>query len=371
MGSKYQNQLPVSVPNTNDYVTGVQGGKSYNFLISDARDKALRTEVENARNGQANLSAELSAISNSISTVSNNLSQLSNPNLLINGDFQVWQRGTNFSGPTYTTSYSTDRWKISTDATAYSVAKADEGITMSLTTGGSDFAIIQSFENDNVIPLRGKKLTFSVDLKLGANTTSGNIAIVLYYGTVANELLATTGRVSSTLNVPVSSLSTTAFTRVSLTTDTLSSNANSLCVMIRTNSEMGQINNGGSFIARRAKLELGSISTPSVPRLYSEELALCQRYYEPIYLPAVIRADEGYSYKGTYKVVKRATPTLYYESVNGALGSLSFYDGSVWNDTSSISIDWTNTLGYSLALSIATNSVCLLNGLFHADAEIY
>lgn len=222
--------------------------------------------------------------SSAIGQNSNKITQLSNPNLLINGDFQVWQRGTSFAlNPTTIYSYTADRWWCSTNFSSATAEKDGEFAKLTAVTVGSgtDFNILQGFETVNVIPLRGKKVTFSVNLKKYANMTTGDIVLNVYTGTGIDQAAASTGRVVTTKKINYSELSETPklFT---LTAD-VPADTNSLCIIIRIGTIYGnQINNGGSFGVKYAKLELGEIATPFSPRSYAEELALCQRYYEEI-----------------------------------------------------------------------------------------
>jgi hypothetical protein len=63
--------------------------------------------------------------------------------------------------------------------------------------------------------------------------------------------------------------------------------------------------NGATFYLTGVQLEVGSVATPFERRIYSQELAMCQRYFEASYV-----------YVGTtplplyYKVSKRAAPTV-------------------------------------------------------------
>lgn len=57
----------------------------------------LRAEVETARGGESDLDGRMDKIATQLSDNTQKIAQLSNPNLLINGDLQIWQRGTSFS----------------------------------------------------------------------------------------------------------------------------------------------------------------------------------------------------------------------------------------------------------------------------------
>lgn len=238
--------------------------------------------------------------------------QISNPNLLINGDFQVWQRGTSFD----TGGYTVDRWAISTDVNSYNLTKTDEGVQITLNEvgdGEKDLAFLETLEQTDVIPLRGKKVTFSVALKL-KNVTSGNLRISLYTGTTPNQFASADGRIALHKDIKFSELSSNEFRTFQITSNVIDDNVNSLTVIVRTGSDGGFINEGGSFIVKQAKLELGSVATPFVPRLYGEELALCQRYYFrnrwKTLRTAVITSKELRTCEYNFPVKMRVAPTI-------------------------------------------------------------
>lgn len=86
----------------------------------------------------------------------------SNPNLLINGDFQVWQRGTEFSEPY--NQYCADRWIVQTSALV-NVSKTEKGVKVNASQDSAAFYnLIQILDLDGDYSfLRGKTLTISVN----------------------------------------------------------------------------------------------------------------------------------------------------------------------------------------------------------------
>ena len=74
---------------------------------------------------------------------------------------------------------------------------------------------------------------------------------------------------------------------------------------------------GATFYITGVQLEIGSTATPFERRLYGNELALCQRYYEVLYQDAaqaamlgVFYVTNGYGSTWYFKQEKRATATL-------------------------------------------------------------
>jgi hypothetical protein len=118
--------------------------------------------------------------------------------------------------------------------------------------------------------------------------------------------------------------------------------------------------NGATFYITGVQLELGSVATPFERRLYGQELALCQRYYEAIYY-----ASTGYGNNSNavvfgvpLKVTKRASPTVTIgtdpngEIINFPTPSASVQDSnSVWIATAGTPTTGMSRFGSNLAIS--------------------
>ena len=185
----------------------------------------------------------------------NEIASLSNPNLLINGDFQVWQRGENFESRTNEVYYVADRWR------AYSVkaTKVDCGISLqSGQIGENDHngSIIQPFEN----LLEPNTYTISVKVK----SVTG-VVEVYFEKMPDNAIVLHDGINTFTLDV----------TQKIVTGITI------------------RLQMGASVEIEWVKLEQGLKATPFIPRLYAEELMLCRRYYYKIvYSQYVVTIDD-------------------------------------------------------------------------------
>jgi hypothetical protein len=98
--------------------------------------------------------------------------------------------------------------------------------------------------------------------------------------------------------------------------------------------------NGATWYITGVQLEIGTSATPFERRLYNQELANCQRYYEVLYNPANTINALSYTLTGSvanswliwyFKQTKRASPTF-------ALGS-----GTAWvNATPTVSVGLDN-----------------------------
>jgi len=209
-------------------------------------------------------------------------------NLIINGGFDVWQRGTNFSSASYI--YTSDRWKVN----SATVAKTANGYknAISLTSTAVFASLIQVVENG--WKLKGKKVTYSFDVTSPADMGTAYLYYLNTGGTgVANTTVnfSTAGRKSVTFTIPSDGSSTSNF---------------EIRIVINGNGS-----ERGSCVISDVQLELGSLATDFEFRSYGEELALCERYYQ------LSIANTGYTNSSTScrlsiagKTTMRATPTI-------------------------------------------------------------
>lgn len=159
--------------------------------------------------------------------------KFSNPNLLINPDFKINQRGaTNYTSNGYTV----DRWKINSGT----VKTSSSGITVTLNSKGQ---FIQQFEN----------------------TLSGTYTATIKVTSITGDCILFIGSHSLQLN--------------KAGTFTITENG-SIAGISLYKSTAGTCTINVEYI----KLEQGSVSTPFVAPDYATELTKCQRYF--MYLPS-------------------------------------------------------------------------------------
>ena len=223
----------------------------------NVREKISELDKPSGTAGQAMLAAETPQ-------EQFNLISAGRRNMLINGDFSIWQRGT--SGVTgYASSswkYAADRWKFytrgNTGVGSFTKSTTEiDGVSydaayFQLTTGNTAGAafIAQFIEG---VAARGKDITFS----FWYEHISGEYPSLRIEG-VGNNVLATVVDGWNT----VTTKSNNTF------------GANGLYVGISVPSA-----NPCSFKFTHAQLELSKVATPFEHRSYGEELALCQRYF--------------------------------------------------------------------------------------------
>jgi hypothetical protein len=265
-----------------------------------------------------------------------NVGQFGNRNVIINGNFDVWQRGISQTSSAYG---SDDRWS-NLNSGSTKVA-SQQGFTLGQTdvvgnpkyysrtvvtsVAGAGNYVLKRQSVEGVTTFSGETVSFTFWAKADANK---NIAVEFY------QNFGSGGSPSGLVFLPSQTVSlTTSWAKHSLTFDipsvsgkTLGTDGNdSLSFHFwfeagsdynsRTNS-LGQ--QSGTFDIAQVQLEVGDTATPFEHRSYGQELALCQRYYEQLsgnngeMISGVGQAFTSSSGETAviYKVEKRAAPTI-------------------------------------------------------------
>ena len=177
---------------------------------------------------------------------------LSNPNLLINPDFSINQRGAN----TYSTrGYSADRWILSvigTGNTGSYNADTHEIISNIKDTDGFYASMQQHIENPS--RFAGMEMTFS------ANITALDKTSLI-------QVWRTENGVTTAIAVTPYNTETEKILNFVMPDDL--TEASKIRIILQTR---------GNAVLNWAKLELGSVATPFLPPDPATELAKCQRY---------------------------------------------------------------------------------------------
>jgi len=255
-------------------------------------------------------------------------------NKIINGNFDIWQRG---DGP-FTTGYSADRWVDQGSGATLSMSKGTftNGQTdvpgnpkyymqWSITTGNDNSRITQRIEG--VQTFSGETVTLSYWARHVSGTLpSGGIKANL------RQEFGTGGTPSSTVYVNSDNISltsnwqkfTTTFNVPSISGKTIGTDGNDY-LGVSLLWQLGNDTTAYSIDIAQVQLEKGSVPTPFEHRPIGTELALCQRYYfkDPasIYYPAILDGNASdYPVAWFYLPVEmRASPTV------SALAISSFY----------------------------------------------
>ncbi len=187
-------------------------------------------------------------------------------------------------------------------------------------------------------------------------------------GAVIGAILNFTGAVGSTFQTAPDVWTTGNFLGTSSCTNTLLSTSSSL------------------FAITGVQLSLGTAPAPFVRRTFSEELAICQRYYEKSwnYGTAVPTAPSGAGLASirfagpaggpvggftSFKVTKRVTPTSVVYDNAGGMGFVSVSpDGSSWSNGGTVTVQIESEAG--LYIETETATMILNNYDFIADARL-
>lgn len=174
---------------------------------------------------------------------------ISNPNLLINGDFRVNQRGA--SSYTANNKYTVDRWMLQEEIGSGGVVSVNNDNTITLTTTAANFLTLSQYIED-YNELLGKKVTLSVSHSNGVITT-------------------TTGTLPTSWPNTDAAYFTVEGTTYILELYYSATGSLEFCFTAKPNQ---------AITIKYCKLEIGDVATSFYPRSTAEELALCQRYYQ-------------------------------------------------------------------------------------------
>ena len=241
-------------------------------------------------------------------------------NLIINGGFDVWQRGTSVA--TTSSAYGADRWTSGTNADitfsqqSFTVGQTDVPnepayyLRANKTGTDDDMGMVQHIED--VRTFAGKTVTLSFFVK-GDSTYTGQVKISQDFGSGGSTTVTSTAQ---TINLTTSWQKIIyTITLPSISGKTIGSGSN-LSMIIKHSTAAA----AGVFDIAQVQFEAGSVATDFEHRSYGEELALCQRYYEVLGSTAV--TDYGFMYIGgnwttvnsrwglQWTVTKRASPTI-------------------------------------------------------------
>ena len=278
-----------------DYITS---SSAINPTIVDAKGDIIAATAADtvARLAVGNNGETLVADSSTSTGLRYQPSQAAAKNAIINGGFDIWQRGTSVAGNNVGgASYWADRWNMyrSASPTAYTLSQQTTGGTTGITnyarvqrtaanTTTATMSIGQTPEILNLISLAGQPITVSFYARAGANysPTSGALAYVLNTGTgttsvdgIYNSLTSQATVISTTATL------TTSWQRFTSTV-TLGSTITQLSLQFNC-TPVGTAGAADYYDLTGVTIELGSVATAfsRAGGTIQGELAACQRYY--------------------------------------------------------------------------------------------
>jgi hypothetical protein len=229
---------------------------------------------------------------------SSTLSRAAGKNAIINGGFDIWQRGTSIALAASTTAangYSADRWDTLTNANqATTISRQVTGDTTNLPniqycaryqrnsgqTGTAALYFVQSIETTNSLPMAGQAVTVSFYARRGANYSPTSNALAFFVqtgtGTDQNQPAGYTGAA----NIVNSSATLTTTWQRFTATGTIGATATEIAVLFGY-TPTGTAGTNDYFEVTGVQLELGSYATTfsRAGGTIQGELAACQRYY--------------------------------------------------------------------------------------------
>ena len=282
---------------------------------------------------------------------------------LINGNFDVWQRGTNFNSNDDT--YIADHWIALTETNGAwnfnndTLPDVPTGVSkyslmcIQGATNSDQCAVVQILENVDAVKLAGK----TVSLSFYAKTTDTDIAnlratILAWTGTadsVTSDVIGTwagngtdpTWAANWTAEVAGSNKALTSswqrFTIEGIVLDTASTNNLAIVILVDDTT----ISYGDQFYIAAVQLNVGSVAIPFQPKSFEEELQKCKRYFQTYTQPplrgVVTTAAGGMGRMGMVLPVEmRVAPTP-------VMGALPVYDGVTTSTVNALTTDFSTT----------------------------
>ena len=250
----------------------------------------LATAVSSSQASATAAAASATAAAASAASV---LNTLGFKNRLINGNFDVWQRGTSFSsiGAAVSSCYTADRWcaqrnggtntnlTVSRIAAPYNAIGALFGAKIQRTAGDTATTVInlaQMIAPENMAPILGKTVVLSYQVKVGANF-SGFLNAYIWYGdgTNTNNLLNGTGWTLAASNSPSTNTNYQQFTL----TATIPSTAKMAAVVFNY-TPSGTAGADDSFSLLQVQLEPSTAGASGFDfRPIEIEKPMCYRYF--------------------------------------------------------------------------------------------
>ena len=211
-----------------------------------------------------------------------------NGNGIINGGFDIWQRGTSIAN-TATYLYSADRWQQGGSA-AQTTSRQTSSLTgiqycarvqrNSASTSTTVVAINVSMESADSYRFAGQTVTFSFYARAGANYSSAsNVLSVYVQSGTGTDQNANSGYTGAAAIFGASSTLTTSWQRFTYTAAVASSATEIAASFYYT--PVGTAGANDYFEVTGVQLELGSVATnfKRAGGTIQGELAACQRYY--------------------------------------------------------------------------------------------
>jgi len=288
---------------------------------------------------------------NSINPFNNNYA---GKNFVINGGFDVWQRGTSFVNPFNI--YTTDRW--TNDTTNMTLSQQSSGAPSgsryylrTTSTAGSAFTdFYHFFETSSISALWGKTATYSFKIRKSGTTPIGSFIFTLQKSSTVDAGRNSTWSTIATVSTAFSNISTgTGSGDWTTVTATANIPNDGTASSLRFIGGFDNAQSSGIIVdISQVQLEIGSFVTPfcRAGGTIDGEIVACQRYFYNVNYQDSTRGiyntvGNGFAQNTTnaYVVVKfpvamRVGPTL-----NPFVGPFALDDGALAYSVSNISLN--------------------------------
>ena len=301
-------------------------------------------------------------------------------NLVMNGGFDVWQRGTTVTkaSNSYTSNFTSDRWsayfagtysKQTTTLPNGDYVNYFRGVLG--TTSSNRININHFIENGNSI-LSGKYITVSFWLKASVIDSQVNVKIQTTSGsTFSSYTIIANKYIETSLDWKKYEITLKCNNDIA----NIGARAHGL---LEIDGVDGSWANGTTFEIAQVQIELGRVATPFEHRSYGEELALCQRYYLDLsahqsgqsfeklgMFQGANNTTSGFSYI-QFPVTMRTTPSLVVSSTASDYG---IYQGGDIACTSVPSLNTNSTKNNGVCVLAASGLVAKGSGIFQENSN--
>ena len=269
-------------------------------------------------------------------------------NVVINGGFDIWQRGTAATTIAITSSsaFLADRWQGTRSVSGSKQSQISAGLDGfrygmriqrdSGNTSTTAIYLSQSFEGDVAIKLANKPVVLSFYARAGSNysATSSFLTVGLGCGTGSEANIIYSSFTGYTLPVNSNITLTTSWQRFTFIVNIPSGTTQAGLYFAMTPT--GTAGAADYFDITGVQLEQNYQPTPFEQRPIGVELGLCQRYYEVQRSVTFLMHYSGTAtniiYTKPFIVQKRATPiaTNVVNTYNVNTRNFGVYDASTW-----------------------------------------
>ena len=297
-------------------------------------------------------------------------------NFIINGGFDIWQRGTTSTAAGYQTA---DRWWFNASASttqqqSTSTVPPGSQYSFQMTVGGSAASINprQVVETKNTLPLAGQTVTFSGLVQASASV---GMTFTLYYSTVVDDNVSSGAWAGVSGTGGTGTAVSGSWTKIT-GTFSIPSTAKSLLIYVANTS--GTVASGVSVYLGQLQLEIAPQATPfsRAGGSIGGELALCQRYYYQTSANASNTAigsgwstsSTGFTFNWQLPVPLRVAPSSV--GSNSTSSGYYIYQGGAFINCNSISGILSSASYTNMALYVTTSGLTTgYGGMFFANSS--